>query len=92
MADKKKAKTKKSKAKKRAYRPLEKPKALNPEGLFALKAKATRAKTLGIKCLMDGVTLKHKAGRPPIICQKDKCFRAYRNAYRRDYDPAHAAA
>jgi hypothetical protein len=83
----KKSKRKTKKSKKR-YHPLEKPRRPAPHGLFDLKAKAGR--TLGVKCLFCKARLTYKSGRPPVICKKAKCFKALRNAYRRDYAKATA--
>lgn len=50
---------------------------------------------LGVTCLICKDPLKSVRGRPPKICDKKKCFRAYRNAYRLDYDfhrPDHSNA
>jgi hypothetical protein len=68
---------------KRKYEPL-KVKNPAPNGIFAAREK--KGKNLGRTCLIDGVELKHKGGRPPVICRKKSCFRAYRNLYRHDYD------
>jgi hypothetical protein len=86
-------KAKKKKAPKkvsaRKYRPLEAPKVPAPGGIFA--AREEKGKNLGRTCLICKVELKHKRGRPPVICRKATCFRAYRNLYRHDYDKVRAA-
>lgn len=74
----------------RKYEPLKAPKAPRPNGIFALRE--AKGRNLGRTCLICKTELKHKAGRPPIICGKATCFRAYRNAYRADYDAARGAA
>jgi hypothetical protein len=68
----------------RKYRPFNAPKTPRPDGIFALRE--AKGKNLGRTCLICKDTLKHKKGRPPVICRKKKCFRDYRNAYRHDYD------
>jgi hypothetical protein len=79
-------KKRKTGPKKKSYEPLKKPRNPAPHGLFELKAKA--GGTLGHKCVICKQKLKYKSGRPPIICRKIACFRASRNAYRRDYTRA----
>lgn len=71
---------------KRKYTPLATPRAPAANGIFARREE--KGKNLGRTCLIDNVELKHKKGRPPVICRKKSCFRAYRNLYRHDYDKA----
>jgi hypothetical protein len=73
---------------KRKYEPLKAPKTPAPGGIFALREE--KGRNLGRTCLICKVELKHKRGRPPVICGKKACFRAYRNAYRLDYDKVRA--
>jgi hypothetical protein len=88
-APKKLKKTKAVKAT-RKYEPLPAPKEPAPDGIFALREK--KGKNLGRTCLICKDELKHSGrGRPPVICKKKSCFRAYRNAYRHDYDKVRAA-
>jgi hypothetical protein len=68
----------------RKYQPLKPPKNPEPGGIFA--AREEKGKNLGRTCLICKAELKHKRGRPPVICRKPKCFREYRNLYRHDYD------
>jgi hypothetical protein len=75
---------------KRKYQPLKAPKTPEPGGIFA--AREAKGRNLGKTCLICKVELKHKRGRPPVICGKPKCFRAYRNLYRHDYDRVRGAA
>ena len=86
----KKAKKAKAPKAKRAYVPLKTPRHPAKDGLFAIKSEA--GKSLGVKCLICGTGVKYKSGRPPILCRKKDCFKAYRNAYRRDYVKATQAA
>jgi hypothetical protein len=72
----------------RKYRPFSKPKNPRSDGIFVLREE--KGKNLGRTCLICKVELKHRRGRPPIICRKKTCFRAYRNAYRHDYDEVRA--
>jgi hypothetical protein len=74
---------KKSKKTKK-YVHLKKPRHPVKGGLFALKDAA--GKTLHKKCLICKEAIKSDGNFPAIVCAKKKCFRAYRNAYRRDYD------
>lgn len=67
----------------RQYRPLV-VKDPRPDGIFA--ARKEKGKNLGRTCLICKEELEYKSGRPPVICRKKKCFRAYRNLYRHDYD------
>lgn len=55
-------------------------------GIWQLRDKAEKAGTLGKKCLIDGVALKKSRNGQRVICGKYECFRAYRNAYRLEYD------
>lgn len=73
----------------RKYEPLKAPRAPAPGGIFA--AREAKGKNLGKTCLICTVDLKPKRGRPPVICRKDACFRAYRNLYRHDYDRLRAS-
>lgn len=72
------------------YEPLKPPKDADPHGIFALRE--AKGKNLGRTCLICKVELKHKRGRPPVICKKHECFRAYKNSYRLDYDKVRGAA
>jgi hypothetical protein len=74
---------------KRKYQPLPPPKVPQAGGIFALKE--SKGRNLGRTCLICKEELKQKGGRPAIICKKSKCFRAYRNAYRLEYDKARPA-
>lgn len=67
------------------YQPLEPTKGVEG-GIWDLRKK--KGKDLGKKCLICDEKLVHRGGRPPMLCGKKKCFRAYRNAYRADYDKA----
>jgi hypothetical protein len=70
---------------KRKYVPLKPPKAPEPGGIFALRE--SKGRNLGRTCLICKTELKSSGrGRPAVICRKKACFRAYRNAYRKDYD------
>jgi hypothetical protein len=73
---------------KRDYRALREPKNPQEGGIFALRK--AKGKDLGVTCLICNVKLRHARGRPPVICRKSLCFRAYRNAYRLDYDVVRA--
>src|SRR5713226_8809720 len=68
---------------KRKYEALKPPE--NPEagGIFARRK--AKGRNLGRTCLICNVELRHKRGRPPVVCRKAACFREYRNLYRRDY-------
>lgn len=55
-----------------------------PKGITELEL--AHGAQLGVTCLICKDPLKSNRGRPPKICDKKTCFRAYRNAYRLDYD------
>lgn len=73
---------------KRKYVPLEVPEIPVPGGIFARRE--SKGKNLGRTCLICNEEMKHKRGRPPVICRKKSCFRSYRNLYRHDYDRTRA--
>jgi hypothetical protein len=82
----------KPRSKKRAWVPLEPPKAPVDGGLFALREE--KGKNVGRTCINPAckAPLTHAGrGRPPLQCGKAECFRFYRNAYRKDYDAVRAA-
>lgn len=72
-----------------SYNPLVRPKNPHPDGLWAKREQ--KGKNWGVTCLNCNEPLKWIGGRPPVVCKKKPCFRAYRNLYRRDYEK-HAAA
>lgn len=75
----------------RKYEPLKEPRSPQPGGIFARRE--AKGGALGRTCLVCNAELKvpHR-GRPPVICRKKSCFRAYRNMYRKDYDAQRSAA
>lgn len=73
---------------KRKYVPLEVPETPVAGGIFARRE--SKGKNLGRTCLICNEEMKHKRGRPPVICRKKSCFRSYRNLYRHDYDRVRA--
>lgn len=74
------------KRKRRKHDKLKRPRTILPNGIFALRDAAEKAGTLGKECLIDHVSLKKSRNGQRVICDKKKCFRAYRNAYRAEYD------
>lgn len=66
------------------YRQMAPPKTPKPGGIWALRE--AKGKNLGRTCIICKEPLKSKGGRPPVQCGKKACFRAFRNAYRKDYD------
>lgn len=77
---------------KKEYKPLPEPKAPLAKGIFALREQ--KGQNLGRTCLNPDckAVLKHKRGRPAVICPKHECYRFYRNAYRLEYDKVRGAA
>lgn len=65
---------------------LKRPRTILPNGIFALRDAAEKVGTLGVECLIDHVKLKKSRNGQRVICDKKACFRAYRNAYRAEYD------
>lgn len=72
-----------------AYKPLE---PTHPVEGGIWERRAEKGKNLGRTCLICNKELKYRKGRPPVLCGTHKCFRAYRNKYRKDYDAARGAA
>lgn len=72
------------------YEPLVKPKVPHPDGLWARREQ--KGKNWGVTCLECNDKLHYRGGRPPVVCKKKDCYRAYRNLYRRDYDKQRATA
>lgn len=68
------------------YTPMVKPKNPHPDGLWARREQ--KGKNWGVTCLECNDKLIYRGGRPPVVCKKKDCFRAYRNLYRRDYEKA----
>lgn len=86
LSEKPKRKSRK-KSKGKTYQPLKEPKGGgHPDGIFRLWKR--KEKTYLKECLICDKALHNTpgAGRKRTICAKNKCFRAYRNAYRLDYD------
>lgn len=70
------------------YQKMEKPKTPHPDGIWTLRENAEKEGTLEVNCLNPACAVELKQGkrRPRVICRKPACFKAYRAAYRLDYD------